>query len=285
MAHLAERVDPVSGVGVISSQPMADVISGIAYKVYKKYRGVSNGIGELFDYPFNPEYPESTTPATRSREVFAQLYSAYMNPTLRAELERSSPVLTQYIQEAINELAESEARYAYEEHLARDTEGNAERDSGDAEHGAEAAGAVYRKSGSQDRQENFLTQAQDKVSDSLVNSRGGFKKHLLGWLTLEQLSDVVERMVDKASSATVTTYNAVMTKMQQASKEIVYRASMIDEKWAGVHPAVAAKLSNVMRTATRYGFDPEAEKPGNDFQQKLAAVSKLSMPLLSSFVQ
>lgn len=266
LAHVADNASVTEG-GIFSNSALFDVAVSRARKLHASLPK-GNPIHDFLDYPFNPAYDESKTDLATRMEVYAQLVSAVQHPGLAALLNKHSPVLYQIAKEALDEIQQTYPGNAAVENargVSRQSEQNVGRS------GQSATQAQFRRNQRQDSQENFLTQAQDKVSDSLVNSRGGFKKHLLGWLTLEQLSDVVERMVDKASSATVTTYNAVMTKMQQASKEIVYRASMIDEKWASVSPAVAAKLSNVMRTATRYGFDPEAEKPGNDFQQKLAA--------------
>lgn len=270
LAHVADEADAVRG-GTLSNTPMMGIITAKARQLYNRLPE-GHPIKELLHYPFDAQWVESQTPRALRMEVFAQLVAAVQHPALARELQAVSPALHQFAKDSLNEIEAKGSAYQTTNRadLAAGVQGQAVRR---AEQARSGESQRFRRGQTEQREAapSFLTQAQGKVADSLVNSRGGFKKHLLGWLTLEQLSDVVERMVDKASSATVTAYNAVMTKMQQASKEIVYRASMIDEKWASVSPAVAAKLSNVMRTATRYGFDPEAEKPGNDFQRKLAA--------------
>ena len=88
------------------------------------------------------------------------------------------------------------------------------------------------------------------------------KEHGLGWLTLEQLADVVK-------SKSVSGYHRVMVAMQQFSKDRVHDAALIDVEWAKLSPNEQSRLSTVMRGATRASYDPENETPVNDEQRTL----------------
>lgn len=100
------------------------------------------------------------------------------------------------------------------------------------------------------------------LSDAVTNVKGFLKEAGLGWYSLDLLAD---RMKSKA----VETYRDVMVGMQQTSKDIVYRASMIDQDWSKISPAEQTRLSEVMRTATRISYDPENTEPADERQREL----------------
>lgn len=110
--------------------------------------------------------------------------------------------------------------------------------------------------------EGFFDAIRNRTADFFINPVGFMKEHGLGWLTLEQLADVVK-------SKAVTDYHRVMVAMQQFSKDRVHDAALIDVEWAKLSPNEQSRLSTVMRGATRASYDPENETPTNDEQRTL----------------
>lgn len=101
------------------------------------------------------------------------------------------------------------------------------------------------------------------VDDLLADPKGWLEKLKLGFLTLEQLAW-------STKSAAVQAYNKAMTDMQKVSKDIVYEASLIDQKWAGLSDAESDALSSVMTRSTMEQFDPSTSAtPENDEQRKI----------------
>jgi len=112
--------------------------------------------------------------------------------------------------------------------------------------------------------EGFFDAIRNRTADFFINPVGFMKEHGLGWLTLEQLADVVK-------SKSVSGYHRVMVAMQQFSKDRVHDAALIDVEWAKLSPNEQSRLSTVMRGATRASYDPENETPTNDEQRTLNA--------------
>lgn len=110
--------------------------------------------------------------------------------------------------------------------------------------------------------EGFFDAIRNRTADFFINPVGFMKEHGLGWLTLEQLADVVK-------SKSVSGYHRVMVAMQQFSKDRVHDAALIDVEWAKLSPNEQSRLSTVMRGATRASYDPENETPTNDEQRTL----------------
>jgi hypothetical protein len=110
--------------------------------------------------------------------------------------------------------------------------------------------------------EGFFDAIRNRTADFFINPVGFMKEHGLGWLTLEQLADVVK-------SKSVSGYHRVMVAMQQFSKDRVHDAALIDVEWAKLSPNEQSRLSTVMRGATRASYDPENEAPANDEQRTL----------------
>lgn len=110
--------------------------------------------------------------------------------------------------------------------------------------------------------EGFFDAIRNRTADFFINPVGFMKEHGLGWLTLEQLADVVK-------SKSVSGYHRVMVAMQQFSKDRVHDAALIDVEWAKLSPNEQSRLSTVMRGATRASYDPENETPVNDEQRTL----------------
>lgn len=112
--------------------------------------------------------------------------------------------------------------------------------------------------------EGFFDTLRTGFSNLMTNPVGAMKSHGLGWLTLEQLADVVK-------SDAVRRYQRVMVAIQQFSKDRVAEASRIDVEWSGLSQNEQARLSAVMREATRSEFDPESVEPKTDAQNALSA--------------
>lgn len=102
------------------------------------------------------------------------------------------------------------------------------------------------------------------LDSTLTDPKGALRKVKLGFLTLEQLSDM-----DTSPNQVVRSYTDISDYMMMASKELVNRAVKIDHLWAKLTPAMDTKLSEVMRTATRMGFDPAlATNPSEKINQE-----------------
>ena len=107
--------------------------------------------------------------------------------------------------------------------------------------------------------DGFFSRMGAALDDLAANPKGWFKEHGLGWMTLEQIADSVK-------SAAVKQYVGVMTKIQQFSKDRINAASEIDRTWAKLSYEQQDSLSDVMRKATRLGFDP-AENPATNLEE------------------
>jgi hypothetical protein len=84
-----------------------------------------------------------------------------------------------------------------------------------------------------------------------------FTEHVLGWMTLEQISD-------RTKSAAVKAYVSVMHSMQRMSKEHVQAAAEIDKRWAELQrrdPKQNEQLNDVMILSTLAAFDPAGGQP------------------------
>lgn len=99
------------------------------------------------------------------------------------------------------------------------------------------------------------------------------KEHGLGWLSMDHLVEVAQGVNDK-----LVEYRDVSRKMQAMSKEWVYKAAKIDAEWGALKGDVPKQLGDVMRAATRAGFDPEkGVAPISPEEQAVqAAYAKLS---------
>lgn len=93
------------------------------------------------------------------------------------------------------------------------------------------------------------------------------KVHGLGWLSLSHLAEVAKRI-----NPEVGAYQSVVQRMQTMEKHWVQKAAKIDVEWGNIKDAVQSKkLSDVMREATREGFDPSDPKavPENAAQRAI----------------
>lgn len=112
--------------------------------------------------------------------------------------------------------------------------------------------------------QNYVSALADAAAKVTTNPIGWFKTHGLGWLTLEQMVDVVK-------TSSIKAYADVLHKMQSKSKELVYKAALIDQEWAKLRPDEQVKLSSIMRAATRAQFDPDVETAATPEQSAIAA--------------
>lgn len=107
--------------------------------------------------------------------------------------------------------------------------------------------------------DGFFNRLGAKLQDLVDDPKAFLSRVKLGWMTLEQISDRIEKVTTEAKSAAVKKYVGVMTAMQQYSKDMVYQAAKIDQDWAKLNDNIKESMSDVMRTATRMSFDPEVE--------------------------
>jgi hypothetical protein len=113
-----------------------------------------------------------------------------------------------------------------------------------------------------------FSKAGEWLDETLTHPKEALRKLKLGFLTLDQLAQL-----DKTPGQVVRGYSDVMTAMQKLSKDMIYKAAQIDQLWAKLSPTEAAKLSQVMRDATRAGFDPD--KPHGPVRAEDAAKAQL----------
>lgn len=108
------------------------------------------------------------------------------------------------------------------------------------------------------------------VDEILAGRTGGLKELQLGWLTLDQIVDGAKRFGEAAQKALVA-YRDTMDRMQRTSKDIVYRASLIDQKWNDLSKDAADRLSMLMQDSTLASYDPSTQEPSNDKQREIKA--------------
>lgn len=96
-----------------------------------------------------------------------------------------------------------------------------------------------------------FAKAGEWLDRAVTSPKETLTKLKLGFLTLDQLAEL-----DKTAGQVVRAYSDVMTAMQKTSKDMVYKASQIDQLWAKLTKKDSDNLSTVMRDATRAQFDP-----------------------------
>lgn len=96
-----------------------------------------------------------------------------------------------------------------------------------------------------------FAKAGEWMDTVMTSPKEALTKLKLGFLTLDQLAEL-----DKTANQVVRAYSDVMTAMQKTSKDMVYKASQIDQLWAKLTKKDSDNLSSVMRNATRAQFDP-----------------------------
>lgn len=109
----------------------------------------------------------------------------------------------------------------------------------------------------------MFTTAGAWLDQAMTSPREALQKLKLGFLTLDQLAEL-----DTSSGQIVRAYSNVMTAMQKTSKDMIYKASQIDQLWAKLTKKDSDNLSSVMRDATRAQFDPSLGVAGKNQTQQ-----------------
>lgn len=112
----------------------------------------------------------------------------------------------------------------------------------------------------------IFSKAGEWLDGALTSPKETFRKLKLGFLTLDQLAEL-----DKTPGQVVRGYSDVMTAMQKLSKDMIYKASQIDQLWAKLSTKDSDAVSQVMRDATRAQFDPSLSgSPKNQTEVDIA---------------
>jgi Large polyvalent protein associated domain 39 len=297
--EVAHAIDLAGYGGVYSSQP--EMLLAIENGVVKPVGKVAREMFQLYnsnpvwkaalEYPFNAgKYRKLATDSGRVRtELFAQLWSAYMDPVLRAELELTAPVTANYLSEVLNDVRTTKTFSAktekvaerravgfaaarnpeYFEEFVRSQTPSQGSTGGQGDQSFEVARGSSpgaSKNTNPSTPDGFFAKLGAEVQDLVDDPKAFFSRVKLGWMTLEQIADRIEKLTNATKAAAVKKYVNVMTAMQQYSKDMVYQAAKIDQDWAKLNDNVQKNLSEVMRTATRMSFDPAVDTPADDAQ-------------------
>jgi hypothetical protein len=115
--ELGHAVDDALHGGIYSEQPemsvwtnKAGAVQGggaVSRELLGNYTG-KGGLAELLDYPLGPKY-EDKGRAVMQQELFAQLWTAWHSPALRAIVERELPVSAKYMREVMSDVKSTDA--------------------------------------------------------------------------------------------------------------------------------------------------------------------------------
>lgn len=286
--EIAHAIDMGPHGGIYSAQPEmgVSVTNGkikaegpVAKELFGLYQNDAKW-GEFLEYPFDSKkHPELNNRTKVQLELFAQAFSIYTTPEGRALMEAQAPVTAAYFKEVIQDVkstkplqiqkAEIAALRTAVLHTRRESKGNRGPSKVLGFHErVEELVASRSKQSDLSQPAGIFSKAGSWLDDVLTNPKEALRKLKLGFLTLDQLAEL-----DKTPGQVVRNYSDVMTAMQKLSKDMVYKAAQIDQLWAKLSPTEAAKLSEVMRAATRAGFDPD--KPHGPVRAEDATKAKL----------
>lgn len=190
IAHeLAHAIDMAGHGGIYSNQIEMSVSAkdgklrpiGVVMQEMHKLYETNEGWGQYLEYPFNHmAYPKLANNAERIRtELFAQLFSAYTNPTLREAMRLTAPVTYKYMTEVFENVKSTKSFFGKTEAAATNRrQAYANRNS---EGGAQARQAVSDGGGNEGRQ---APQSYDKISkrtQQWVGQSKGFIESLPTW--------------------------------------------------------------------------------------------------------
>jgi hypothetical protein len=109
-AHeVGHTVDQVAQGGVYSSQPEMSFVNGPVFKELERLHRTNDVFRGLLSYPFDIQ-EEIDNPYVLQAEVFAQLFSYYVNPKIRALLEVAAPNATAFMKRVINDVQTKDPR-------------------------------------------------------------------------------------------------------------------------------------------------------------------------------
>jgi hypothetical protein len=273
--ELAHAIDMAPHGGIYSAQPEMGVavVNGtitpegpVAKELFNLYK-TDEQWGKFLAYPFDTAKHADLNNRTKVQvELFAQAFSVYTTPEGRARMEKEAPVTAAYFKEVIQDVksakplqiqkAETAARRAAVLHTRRESKGN--RGPSKFLSFDQRVDELVLNSKSQQFEASKpvgpFSKAGSVLDELLTRPKEALHKLKLGFLTLEQLAEL-----DKSEAQVVRKYADVSTAMQMMSKRSVEKAAQIDQLWAKLDASTSKALSNVMRAATRIGFDPDVE--------------------------
>lgn len=267
--EIAHAIDMGPHGGIYSAQPEmgVSVVKGkisaegpVAKELFNLYQTDAKWKAFLA-YPFDTEkHPELNNRTKVQLELFAQAFSIYTTPEGRAIMEKFAPVTAAYFKEVIQDVKSAKPLQIQKAEIA-----------------ALRAAVLYTRRepkgdrgpskllGFNERVDELLASRSEKsnlgagpfakagewLDQAITSPKEALTKLKLGFLTLDQLAEL-----DKTATQVVRAYSDVMTAMQKTSKDMVYKASQIDQLWAKLTKKDSDNLSSVMRDATRAQFDP-----------------------------
>ena len=287
--EVGHAVDMAPHGGIYSSQPEMSVVVkdgkitpiGIVARELHNLYNTDAGWNDYLEYPFDTsKFKELNNHVVVEGELFAQLFSAYVNPETRETIEKVAPQTAAFMAEVIKHVKSTKslqlqtAPVAAQRTLAfknRNTSGGGQTRGGITQGREQSRLASRSKEQKISSGSGAFASAGAWLDTAVTNPKGALRKVKLGFLTLEQLSDM-----DTSPNQVVRSYTDISDYMMMTSKELVNRAVKIDHLWAKLTPAMDTKLSEVMRTATRMGFDPAlATNPSEKINQEQEDLVKL----------
>lgn len=247
--------DPTFNLRRRNGDVMAMRPGSVADELVNHYYGEEGGLSQLLAYPLDPSDPNNArmgVDETRE-ELFAQVW-AFSNMSGGMDFLRDNlPITAAYMEKVHEQVKATNFARPKATNFARPKATGQSAQPGQVPRGARAGENVVRASRqAADQGLNTFSGVGNALSDLLANPAFALKKIKLGFLTLEQMAEMRLPRTDL-----IKAYTGVMTSMQKTSKDMVNKASKIDRRWATLTPETSAKLSAVMRAATRAEFDPE----------------------------
>ena len=264
IGHAIDQIHREDG-GVFSNEPEFNVSvtakginarGSIIKAVFDDYNANPDGdLARRLQYPFDQKAHPGMSAQEMREEVFAQLWAAFNTRDGRSYLEEHLPAVADYMGDVYE--AVKATKFSTGTQVESQTQGSTNQAPANrvpqprqVPTGQQVFRANRREEVSGGK--GAFAKAGEWLDTALTDPKAAIHNLKLGFLTLNQLSTL-----DKSPDQVVRSYADISNHMMMASKEMVDRAVKIDHLWAKLTPAMSAKLSNVMRTATRLQFDPD----------------------------
>lgn len=273
--EVGHAIDMAPHGGIYSSQPEMSVVvkdgkitpvGAVAREMHNLYK-TDAGWAEYLEYPFDTaKFKDLDNHVVIEGELFAQVFSVYVNPRGRAKLEKIAPQTAAFMAEVIKHV-QSTRSLQVQTAPTQAARSLAFRNRNTGAGGQTRVNPLQRREETErlasrsapSRQGLDLSQpvgmfekAGSWLDTMLTNPKQALKEVKLGFLTLEQIADL-----DKSPTQVVRAYADAATAMQMTSKRLVEKAAQIDQLWAKLDANTSKQLSDVMRSATRMSFDPD----------------------------
>lgn len=285
VAHELGHAIDMAGHGGIYSNQIEMMVSAkdgkirpmgvVMQEMYDLYQN-NGGWKQYLEYPFDhTAYPKLANNAERIRtELFAQLFSAYTNPTLREAMRLTAPVTYKYMTEVFKNVESTKSFYGKTEAAAtnrrqafanRNAQGGAQARQTGGDGGGNEVGQSYDKISSKTKQwvgqskgfiDNLPTWARGPVR-TVHNVLFGGKETALGLMITEDIAELAKKFM-----RSVTKYVEVQHLRNSLIATKERRLTSIKTLFEELDTNTRRTVNDLIASMTvngKWAFDPQLE--------------------------